>query len=268
MTGKTRAAGKQRFLSHRLLPCTALLVLAFAAMAAGTALAQATGGQVPAPLLTPPAQPAPGAGQNGGQNGGQDGTQGGAAGAAPDAGTPGGLQQGVPLSQQNPLTPDQYQRVMGTAVATSGDQLQLTISPTTTYTISLWGIDAPEMEQLCRSKRGAEYPCGEWAKNALTHVIQGRQVMCALQYTNSREDTVGRCQQANIDISAAMVAYGWAFSSPYVTSNYDQIQTDAQAHQRGMWAGRVEPPWSFRSRRDANPQADPGPPSVAYDYGQ
>ncbi|WP_445679061.1 thermonuclease family protein [Radicibacter daui] len=251
----------------RLVAQSFVPVLVAGLLLAGGALAQATGGQVPAPLLTPPGQPVPGAGQNGAQNGGAGGAgQNAAPGAA--LGTPGGLQQGVPLSQQNPLTPDQYQRVMGSAVATSGDQLQLTVSPTVTYTISLWGIDAPEMEQLCRSKRGAEYPCGEWAKNALTHVIQGRQVMCALQYTNSREDTVGRCQQANIDISAAMVAYGWAFSSPYVTSNYDQIQTDAQAHQRGMWAGRVEPPWNFRSRRHANASADPGPPSVAYDYGQ
>jgi endonuclease YncB( thermonuclease family) len=44
--------------------------------------------------------------------------------------------------------------------------------------IRLFGIDAPESEQLCRNVQGDRYRCGQQASNALFGFIDRRPVEC------------------------------------------------------------------------------------------
>ncbi len=167
----------------------------------------------------------------------------------------------------NPLTSDDYRRLVGFVQAESGDELTIAERAGLRGSkIKLWGIDAPEMAQICRTKRGIEYNCGEFSKNALTTFTKDKQVLCTVLFTTVQRVQVARCQMANVDVAGAMIAAGWAFAAPHVTSNYDRIQSKAQARKLGMWAGRVEPPWNFRSRLEADANADPAPPMITYNY--
>jgi endonuclease YncB( thermonuclease family) len=169
--------------------------------------------------------------------------------------------------EANPLSPSDYRRVVGFAAAEAGDELNIAgQTGRRGTTVRLWGVDAPEMSQLCRTKRGVEYPCGEFARNVLKNFTQDKEVMCTVQFTTVRRVAVARCQIANVDLAAAMVAAGWAWAAPHVTTSYDRLQAKAQSRKLGMWAGRVEPPWNFRSRIGADANADPGPPLITYDY--
>ena len=73
-------------------------------------------------------------------------------------------------------------------------------------TVRIFGIEAPERDQLCRVPQG-RWSCGEHARSALQDLIRDRPVACA----PVREDvfagvTVARCSVAGRDIGATMVA--------------------------------------------------------------
>ena len=44
--------------------------------------------------------------------------------------------------------------------------------------IRLHGIDAPEMKQTCRTRKGEEQMCGQLAKEALQRLVKGQDVTC------------------------------------------------------------------------------------------
>ena len=44
--------------------------------------------------------------------------------------------------------------------------------------IRFHGIDAPEMKQTCRTRKGEEQMCGQLAKQALQRLVQGQDVVC------------------------------------------------------------------------------------------
>ena len=54
--------------------------------------------------------------------------------------------------------------------------------------IRLHGIDAPEMKQTCRTKKGKDQLCGELAKQVLEHLVRGQQVTCK----GDQKDRYGR----------------------------------------------------------------------------
>ncbi len=145
----------------------------------------------------------------------------------------------------------------GKATAQTGDMLSF--GPDNL--VKLYGIDAPEPTQLCLTRRGIEYPCGEFATNRLSGMLGDNQVFCVIEHTTMFGVQIGRCQTRNIDISAAMAATGWAFAERRISSFYNEMQANARSRRAGFWAGRVEPPWLYRSRLQDDPNADPAPPT-------
>jgi endonuclease YncB( thermonuclease family) len=145
----------------------------------------------------------------------------------------------------------------GKASAQTGDMLSFGRD----NLVKLYGIDAPEPTQFCLTRRGIEYPCGNFATNRLSGILGGHEVFCIISHTTLSGVEVGRCQTRNIDLSAAMVATGWAFAERRISSFFHNIQADAQSRRAGLWAGRVEPPWLYRSRLQDDPNADPAPPT-------
>jgi endonuclease YncB( thermonuclease family) len=56
--------------------------------------------------------------------------------------------------------------VAGQASVVDGDSLE-----SHGIRVGLFGIDAPEHDQLCRDRRGDRYRCGQVATNALTAAV-------------------------------------------------------------------------------------------------
>ena len=129
-------------------------------------------------------------------------------------------------------------RFAGRLHVADGDSLELD-----GVRIRLLGIDAPELAQTC-TLAGMPHPCGREAREHLLHLIAGRPVLCASTETDRYGRRLGRCRAGDTDLSAAMVASGWAVAY----GGYDREAAEARAHGRGLWSGDFVWPEEFRRR--------------------
>lgn len=113
--------------------------------------------------------------------------------------------------------------------------------------VRLWGIDAPELAQVCQFEDGSDYPCGNAARVHLQALVDGRAVTCELQAHDKYGREVSRCTVAGADLAAGMVQEGWALDWPrYSSGYYDSAQSFAKDNRLGMWRGSFELPWEWR----------------------
>jgi endonuclease YncB( thermonuclease family) len=114
--------------------------------------------------------------------------------------------------------------------------------------VRLFGIDAPEMQQACRTNTGAAYGCGEKARFALQQLAEGRQVSCAVKGTDRYHRALAVCAVAggSDDLGRDMVRAGEAVVYRRGERLYDPEERDARAARRGIWAGTFQDPADFR----------------------
>lgn len=79
--------------------------------------------------------------------------------------------------------------------------------------IRLWGIDAPEHDQLCRGDTSEPYRCGNHAANELATFIVGKTVHCEPVDVDRYGRTVARCS-AGVDLREWLVNRGLALDWP------------------------------------------------------
>jgi endonuclease YncB( thermonuclease family) len=114
--------------------------------------------------------------------------------------------------------------------------------------IRLWGIDAPESNQLCRSDESLQYQCGAKAANELGTFIARRPVDCSPVSLDRYGRTVAVCSIDGVDLAEWLVRNGLALDWPqYSKGKYDKAQRDAEHAGRGIWAGSYVEPWLFRA---------------------
>ena len=120
-------------------------------------------------------------------------------------------------------------------------------------TLRLYGIDAPELGQTCRDRRGRSYDCGLAARTVLTRFLTGRTLACEVYAHTIDGLETGRCFAGTTDIGGLMVSSGWAFSYRTFSHRYERAEAQAQAGRRGFWEGRAIRPWVWRTEqlRDA-----------------
>jgi endonuclease YncB( thermonuclease family) len=139
---------------------------------------------------------------------------------------------------------DPYTPVAGIAQAVEGDVLTVNGTP-----IRLYGVDAPEMGQFCKTRNGRIYDCGMAARNMLQRMVGDRDLSCTL-FSKLRSATeVGVCTRDGQDVGALLVLSGWAFSARALSNRYEPHEARAQAQQRGLWSGRAERPWVWRQKQ-------------------
>ena len=114
--------------------------------------------------------------------------------------------------------------------------------------VRLWGLDTPEMRQTCE-RAGADYACGETARDALIELIDGRDVRCEGRGRGYYGRLLGVCFPGSIDLNRLLVAAGWAVIDPRYPSDYHAEQDEAERAGRGLWAGVFDPPWEWRRAR-------------------
>jgi endonuclease YncB( thermonuclease family) len=146
------------------------------------------------------------------------------------------------ITRLDPLPP----RFTGEARASDGDSLRVGGDR-----VRLLGLDAPELDQVCWTGEGAEWPCGREARTAMAALLARGSVECA----TSGEDKFGRflatCEVGGADLGAAMVEAGLAISN----DDYAREESRAREAKRGIWGGRFANP---REWRDEGPSDDPG----------
>jgi endonuclease YncB( thermonuclease family) len=130
----------------------------------------------------------------------------------------------------------------GQATVIDGDTLEIHGTR-----IRLWGIDAPESEQLCRGADSLQYRCGAKAANDLAVFIAGRPVTCMPVTIDRYGRTVASCAVSGVDLADWLVRQGLALDWPrYSKGRYATAQGEARSHEREIWSGSSVEPWRFR----------------------
>lgn len=109
--------------------------------------------------------------------------------------------------------------------------------------VRLYGIDAPELKQTCRSIHGT-LPCGEMARDNLVRLIDDQPVTCLYKERDRYGRIVGKCYVDQTNLSILMVMDGWAI--PYYVRDYDSLGAWAAGRREGMWEYDFQAPCKFR----------------------
>jgi endonuclease YncB( thermonuclease family) len=126
----------------------------------------------------------------------------------------------------------------GSATVNDGDTVTLAGER-----IRLRGIDAPELEQICRAG-GGEYFCGREARRALIDLVAGRAISCSGWERDRYRRLLAICRAGDIELNAALVERGWAVSY----GDYADLERTAQRRGVGLWAGEFDRPGEWRQR--------------------
>src|SRR5215468_1466687 len=92
---------------------------------------------------------------------------------------------------------------MGQASVIDGDTLEIHGTR-----IRLWGVDAPESNQLCRGEASLQYRCGAQAANELDAIISRRPVNCIPINLDRYGRTVATCSVDGTDLGEWLVRKG------------------------------------------------------------
>jgi len=112
--------------------------------------------------------------------------------------------------------------------------------------VRLFGIDAPEFQQDCRTAAGRAYDCGIAARRALEELAGGRAVTCT-PVGASHDRAVAICRVNGRDLGEELVRGGHALElKNFSRGRYSAAEREAQAARRGLWAGSFEEPAAWR----------------------
>jgi endonuclease YncB( thermonuclease family) len=135
--------------------------------------------------------------------------------------------------------------LIGQASVIDGDTLEIHGSR-----VRIFGIDAPESDQLCRDEENELYRCGQKASNALFDFIGRRPVECIEVDRDRYKRAVSVCTVGATDIADWLVRNGLALDWPlYSKGGYAAAESEAKQEQRGLWAGTFNVPWHYRACR-------------------
>lgn len=107
--------------------------------------------------------------------------------------------------------------------------------------IRLFGIDAPELEQLC-----SDQPCGRLARDRAVVIVGSRQVTCAGNSRDRYRRLIATCRINGRDLGRQLVAEGWAMAYVRYSRRYLGEETRARGARRGIWQWEVVTPEVWR----------------------
>jgi endonuclease YncB( thermonuclease family) len=131
--------------------------------------------------------------------------------------------------------------IIGRASVVDGDTLDIHGAR-----VRLWGIDAPETDQLCRGDDSLQYRCGSTAAKRLDAFISRRVVPCSQKDVDKYGRRVASCTLDATDLGEWLVVQGLALDWPrYSGGRYNAPQREAERAARGLWAGSYVEPWLY-----------------------
>lgn len=102
-------------------------------------------------------------------------------------------------------------------------------------TIVLEGIEVEGLAGTCKDKSGRDWPCGRYARAALTRLIRGRAVICRVPLSASHKGVTARCTVGGTDISHWMVRQGWAVPASQSDAKLVKAADTARERKLGIW---------------------------------
>ena len=109
--------------------------------------------------------------------------------------------------------------------------------------IRLFGIDAPELAQVC-TRASRLWNCGAEAAETLRAAVAGREVACRPREQDRYGRTVAICHARGLDLGAAMIKGGFAVAY----GAYEADKREARDARRGIWSSSFDRPATWRAR--------------------
>ena len=122
--------------------------------------------------------------------------------------------------------------------------------------VRLYGIDAPEIGQPCRTDRGEVRDCGIWARDQVRRMYQGRRARCEPLDRDIYGRIVARCAVRGEDMGARIVGEGVAFAFRRYSMDYDLTEKQAAVAGVGLWSMTVQSPAAYRDRSGSEVTGD------------
>lgn len=134
---------------------------------------------------------------------------------------------------------DTVGKLSGKALVIDGDTIQMEDT-----VIDLYGIDAPELGQLCGRGNKRER-CGLNAALRLKQIIEGKIVECRAFDTRTDPQTM-MCAIDNRDLSDMQLSAGQAVASESAIFLYLHAEATAKKSRIGIWRSEFVPPSEWR----------------------
>jgi endonuclease YncB( thermonuclease family) len=110
------------------------------------------------------------------------------------------------------------------------------------WNIVLTGLNAPRVNTVCMRRSGERWPCGIMARAALYNLIRQNDMHCigATDMVNRRIE--GSCYVRGEDVSLALLAGGWAFTTEFGLHQRNAAWKSARDARRGLWSESDDAP--------------------------
>lgn len=112
--------------------------------------------------------------------------------------------------------------------------------------VRLYGVDAPDNDQLCSDSNGNSYNCGAVAVSWVRNWIDQNTVDCYLLKIEPNGQDLATCIWGQYDIGAALVGAGWGLAKIKETNIYKPYEVKAQSESAGLWQGTFYAPEDWR----------------------
>ncbi len=124
--------------------------------------------------------------------------------------------------------------------------------------VRLFGIDAPEADQLCQRSDGVRWRCGTWATEVAREQFDGRTARCTVLDIDRYGRKVSKCRVGDRDIADTLVRLGAAQAYRKYSLDYIDAEKEAAITSRGIWSGTLEDPSAHRAAKQPVPQVAEG----------
>jgi len=131
--------------------------------------------------------------------------------------------------------------IAGPARAIDGDTLWVGETQ-----VRLQGIDAPELDQTCRTRKGRSQNCGKMARQALARLVLRQRVSCKGGARDRDGRLIAVCRLGPFRINEQMVMDGWALAHGDGGAAFIRAQSFAKARREGIWRSTFVMPWEWR----------------------
>jgi endonuclease YncB( thermonuclease family) len=144
--------------------------------------------------------------------------------------------------------------ISGAAKIVDGDTLDVGV-----IRVRLFGIDAPETGQTCKSVDGKSWNCGAAAATHLADLTEGQTIECEPKDRDRYNRIVAICTDQNGNLNERMISDGMAWAFVKYSDAYEGIEAAAKKRHVGIWGGNAELPWEYRENKwqraaDASPR--------------
>lgn len=112
--------------------------------------------------------------------------------------------------------------------------------------VRLFGVDAPDSDQICSDAAGRTYNCGETAASWVRGWIDNNPIDCYLLKVEPQGQDLATCVWGEYDVGAALVSAGWGIANTKESDIYRPYEAKAKSESSGLWQGTFYSPEDWR----------------------